>query len=89
MGTSRRCALLADEARSSLEAASTSPCQQALAALALPGGAVRTVQVWADGAQARLDSGVLFLARYQEGWRMTGAGCEPRPGEPYDCPVEA
>jgi hypothetical protein len=83
------CGLLADEARGSLESASTQPCDRALGALGLPDGAVVSVAVWGDDAQVHLDSGVLFLARYGSGWRITAAGCQPRQDMPYDCAVEA
>jgi hypothetical protein len=82
------CELLSDEARGSLEDASSRPCSQALAALQLPGGAVGPDQVWGGNAQVVLDSGVLFLAEFRAGWRVTAAGCASRPDQPYDCQVE-
>ena len=82
------CRLLSDEARSSLESASTRPCPEALAALELPTGRVGADEVWGRNAQIVLDSGVLFLADFRAGWRVTAAGCAPRPDQPYDCQVE-
>jgi hypothetical protein len=82
------CRLLSDEARSSLESASTRPCPEALAALQLPAGRVGGDQVWGRNAQIVLDSGVLFLADFRAGWRVTAAGCTPRPDQPYDCQAE-
>ena len=81
------CALLTQQARGNLEAASAEPCVQALPALDLPAGGVRSVEVWGGNAQVRLDTGVLFLARFRAGWQVTGAGCRPRPDLPYDCAV--
>jgi hypothetical protein len=83
------CALLTQEARGNLETASAEPCAQALPALDLPAGGVRSVEVWGGNAQVRLDSDVLFLARFSTGWQVTGAGCRPRPELPYDCAVRA
>jgi len=82
------CELLSDEARGNLEAASGRPCATALTGLELPNGSVSSLEVWGDNAQARLTSGVLFLAMFSTGWKVTAAGCEPRPDMPYDCTVE-
>nr|WP_294697148.1 hypothetical protein [uncultured Friedmanniella sp.] len=46
------------------------------------------MQVWGDNAQVRTSSGVLFLAKFSSGWKLTGVGCRPRPERPYDCTVE-
>ena len=82
------CALLSPAARANLEQASARSCPEALAALPLPAGATRSVEVWGGGAQVRLDAGALFLARFADGWRITAAGCTPRSDQPYDCLVE-
>ena len=82
------CALLTRQARGNLESASAEPCARTLPALDLPAGSVRSVEVWGGNAQVRLDSGVLFLARFRTGWQVTGAGCQPRPDLPYDCAVQ-
>lgn len=83
------CALLSDEARARLESASARPCSEALAALALPANPVQSTQVWGGEAQARVGAQVLFLAEFRSGWRVTGAGCTPRPDQPYSCTVRA
>ena len=82
------CQLLSDEARGNLEPAAGRPCPAALMSLDLPPGSVRSVEVWGDNALVRLEAGVLFLARFQAGWKVTGAGCVPRAEMPYDCDVE-
>jgi hypothetical protein len=82
------CQLLSDEARINLESGSGRTCEQAIARLRLPSGQVRSLQVWGGNSQLRLDSGVLFLAQFKTGWKVTGAGCRPRPDQPYDCDVE-
>jgi hypothetical protein len=83
------CGLLSDEARARLESASAHPCAEALLALPLPADDVRSTEVWGGEAQARLRSEVLFLAELKDGWRVTGAGCLPRPDQPYACRVRA
>jgi len=83
------CRLLSDEARHRLEMASTRPCPAALAALSLPAGQARSIETWGGNSQVRLDGSVLFLAEFRAGWRVTAAGCTPRPDQPYDCVVAA
>ena len=85
---SAACQLLSAEARGNLESAAALPCPRALPRLDLPTGAVRSLQVWGDNAQVHLDSAALFLAEFSAGWKVTGAGCQPRPEMPYDCDVE-
>jgi hypothetical protein len=64
-------------------------CAQALAGLKLgPGGAVTSVSVWGDEAQVRLAGDTLFLHRFDDGWRIKAAGCEPVRDLPYECEVE-
>ena len=82
------CRLLSEETRNSLESASTRPCPVALAALKLPTGAVRSTEVWGGNGQIQLQSGTLFLAQFDTGWRITAAGCTPRPDRPYDCDLK-
>lgn len=81
------CALLVPEARNNLEA--TKACDQALLELDLPGGAIRSVEVWSGEAQVRVAQDTLFLSRFPTGWRVSAAGCQKRTGQPYDCDVEA
>ncbi|GAA4113279.1 hypothetical protein GCM10022415_08520 [Knoellia locipacati] len=48
-----------------------------------------TIQVYGRDAMVRWADQTLFLARFDDGWRVTAAGCKPR-GEdlPYDCTIE-
>jgi hypothetical protein len=85
--TGTACRLLSDEARHRLESSSGQPCVQALARLDLPTGGVRSLQVWGGNSQVLLDPGVLFLAEFRTGWKVTAAGCRPRQDRPYDCLV--
>jgi len=82
------CQLFSEEARGNLESASGQPCSAALADWHLPTGTASSIEVWGDNAQVRLETGVLFLAKFRAGWKVTAAGCEPRPDMPYDGAVE-
>ena len=84
----KACAALAPRAAKSLES-DGSDCGDAIDKLGLSGGTVNEVQVWGDRAQVRLTTDTVFLARFPQGWRLTAAGCEPRPAGPYECDVEA
>lgn len=74
------CALLSTSARQTLESGSRKPCRNALPALGLPRGAARSIQVWGDNAQVRLTSSVVFLARFDTGWKVTRRGLPGAPG---------
>ncbi|MFI9009305.1 hypothetical protein ACIGNX_18955 [Actinosynnema sp. NPDC053489] len=73
----RACELLTERAREGVECSS----------LDVPGGAVRTVEVWGDAAQVRTSDDVLFLREPAAGWRVSGAGCRSREERPYECEV--
>lgn len=52
-------------------------------------GTEPTVEVYGRDAMVRWGSSTLFLARFDDGWLVTAAGCEPRGADlPYDCSVE-
>ncbi|MGW6707704.1 hypothetical protein ACWGDE_22830 [Streptomyces sp. NPDC054956] len=86
--TTRMCGALAPSTREELE--SDGPCDRALTELKLPPNAGRAERVDVYGAQARVvfagDS--VFLASFPEGWKITAAGCTPRPGRPYRCELK-
>ncbi|NUR84539.1 MAG: hypothetical protein HOY71_10680 [Nonomuraea sp.] len=64
-------------------------CGQALSDVKLGnGGQVTEVNVWGDEAQVRLAGDTLFLHRYDDGWRVKAAGCQPVHDQPYECEVE-
>ncbi|GLW11429.1 hypothetical protein Misp01_65570 [Microtetraspora sp. NBRC 13810] len=81
------CALLAPRAEQRL-AEEHGSCAHGVLALGLRGGTVRGVSVWGGEAQVRMTEDTVFLHEYPAGWRIRGAGCEPRPPAPYDCEVE-
>ncbi|MFC7491026.1 MULTISPECIES: hypothetical protein [unclassified Knoellia] len=59
------------------------------AAASAPDGDALDVEVYGRDAIARSGDKAIFLARFDDGWRVTAAGCTPR-GEdlPYDCTIE-
>ncbi|MFI6417256.1 hypothetical protein ACIBG6_07565 [Streptomyces sp. NPDC050842] len=82
------CELLAPESREQLEEDEKRPCEQALAAQELPrGGGLRSVDVYGRQALLRLHDETLFLSQFDDGWRVTAAGCVREPGvdTPYRC----
>lgn len=81
------CELLSPQVRDTLESASGKSCAPALKAIELPAGQVRDAVVWGDAAKVRTAGDTLFLRELAAGWRITGAGCEPRGERPYDCEV--
>lgn len=86
------CALLAPATRHQLESQAETSCPAALRAEALPGGGrVEATEVAGHSAQVRMSGDTIFLALFDEGWRVTAAGCERTssdPQEPYECAVE-
>lgn len=73
----RACGLLTEQARENADCA----------ALEVPGGPVEQVEVWGDAARVRTAGDVLFLRELAVGWRVSGAGCEPRGDRPHECEV--
>jgi len=46
-------------------------------------------QVYGRDALVRLGDEVVFLSRFDDGWRVTAAGCASRgDDQPYDCDIE-
>jgi hypothetical protein len=81
----RACGMLSPSAASSLG----DDCESGLQEASLPTGA-RPVRTEVHGEQAQVVFGqdVLFLGLFPGGWKVVAAGCEPRPGQPYDCDVD-
>ena len=86
---SSACDLLAPQTRVQLEDSSEMSCAEALPQQDLPAaGSVRRVEVYGKDAVVHLEKDTLFLARFDDGWRVTAAGCTPNGDRPYDCDVE-
>jgi hypothetical protein len=84
------CSLLAPATREELES-SEGPCVTAIADAGLPGGhgPAESVDVYGKDALVKTGSDALFLALFDDGWRVTAAGCTPVADGPYDCTLEA
>lgn len=83
------CAALAPGTRDEVEESEKKACVDAIGAQELPaGGAVSGVDVYGRQARAVLVSDTLFLSEFADGWKIVAAGCEPRPGRPYQCSVK-
>ena len=84
----RACELLAPGTIEELES-TDGPCEQSLPESDLPAAArARHVDVFGKRAMVELDADVMFLAHFDDGWRVVAAGCTPRPERPYDCSVK-
>lgn len=84
----KACDLLSGHTRDDLEKQSKKACTEALGEADLPDpSALQSVEVFGHDARVLLGSDTVFLARYQEGWKVTAAGCKPGSSddEPYDC----
>jgi hypothetical protein len=91
----RACAALALAAAEAVAEDEDTTCADALtsgdvgaglsarAAGAVPGEA----RVAGRQAQVHVGTDTVFLARSGSGWAVTAAGCDARPGRPYDCQV--
>jgi len=82
------CDLLSDEVQERL-AESGDSCETAVMEAGIPDtGRVVEVKVYGTAAQVRYDDDVVFLGDFQDGWKVTAAGCSPKAGAPYDCQVQ-
>ena len=81
------CALLAPGTVTELEQATGSCARGVTAAHLSDGGRVRDVEVYGLDAIVRLDDDTVFVARFDDGWRVTAAGCTPRGDGPYECDI--
>ena len=86
------CERLAPETRKTLEQDSGGSCETALGELSVVGGGTaEAVAVAGHAAQVRYGDDTVFLGLFDDGWRVTAAGCErvsDDRSEPYDCDVE-
>lgn len=83
------CALLAPATRASLERDAQAPCGDALLDEELPpAGDDPEPQVFGTSAQVRSRTDTVFLGLFDDGWRVTAAGCAAAGDRPYECAVE-
>jgi hypothetical protein len=86
---SQACALLAPRTLAELEKSERMSCDRAVIEERLSAGdTVQRVDVYGDQARVVLTGDTLFLAHFPSGWKVTAAGCTPRPEQPYDCTVK-
>jgi hypothetical protein len=81
--TAEACELLAPRALADLQG----QCDQQLAESEITPSPVSSVEAWGDNAIAHTNSGAVFLHRFDQGWLVTGAGCQPQADQPYECAV--
>jgi hypothetical protein len=83
------CEELTDSAEARLATSRGVPCEEAIRELELQPGRVRSATVSITAAQVDLvEGGSFFLDETSQGWKVSAAGCQPRPGQPYDCELE-
>ena len=83
------CTWLAPQTRQELEDTS-GPCLQAIQEADLPGaGRVLEAEVYGLDAMVRMEHDTVFLALFDNGWRVTAAGCSPEePDRPFTCEIK-
>ena len=83
------CDILAPSVRSELEQSTGDPCERAvLDEAVVPDGPAGQVEVYGLSAQVRLPGDTVFLTRFDDGWHVSAASCEPTPRDVYDCRVK-
>ncbi|MGK5448184.1 hypothetical protein [Streptomyces radiopugnans] len=83
------CAVLARETKQELERSERTTCDEAVVKQQLATiGPVRETDVHGRQAMVKLKGDTLFLSEMTGGWKITAAGCTPRPGQPYQCQVK-
>jgi len=86
------CELLAPDTRKRLAEQADGDCASGLQEAGLQGpSAVEAVTVAALSARVRMSGQAVFLARFDDGWRVTAAGCTRSSDDeavPYDCELE-
>lgn len=86
------CALLAPKTRQELESEQHASCDSAIGAVDLPeGGAVVRSEIAGHSGQVVLRDDTIFLSLFDDGWKITAAGCRPQDAShelPYDCSVK-
>lgn len=87
--TAAMCAALAPGTREELEDREHTGCERAVGGLGLPtGGQLRRIDVFGQQAREVLEADTVFLSAFPDGWKITAAACEPRPGMPYRCDLK-
>ena len=83
------CNLLAPRTRSEVEQSAGKPCAKAILEEDLPeAGAPTGSSAYGTMGQVRFTDDTLFMAEFESGWRVTAAGCAPKPHAAYECAVQ-
>lgn len=82
------CALLAPATVEELEQSSGGRCAETVLEEAVAAGDRVEVSTFGTMSQVRYSDDVVFLARFDDGWRVVAAGCTARRGAPYSCGIE-
>jgi hypothetical protein len=83
------CGLLAPRTVQEVEQSAQAPCPKGLTDANVPGAStVTATDVYGSNARVVLSGDTVFLARFGRQWKVTAAGCKPKPDLPYDCDVK-
>jgi hypothetical protein len=82
------CSLLAPATVEELERSSGAPCADAVLEEAAVTGERVGVSTFGAMSQVRYAEDVVFLARFDAGWRVVAAGCVAERGGLYACGIE-
>jgi hypothetical protein len=84
------CEQLSEEAQSTIEQQERQPCERAILALELSPSTPADAEVAITSAVVATEEGdTVFLDQTSQGWRISAAGCDEVPGQPYDCELES
>jgi hypothetical protein len=84
----RACALLAPATVEELEQSSGETCAKAVLEEGVDAGARKASSTFGSMSQVGYAEDVVFLAEFDDGWRVVAASCTPRRGGPYDCAIQ-
>ena len=82
------CAVLAPATFEELEQSSGSTCAGAVIEDAVDAGPQAGSNTFGSMSQVRYANDVVFLAEFDDGWRVVAAACTPRIDGPYDCAIQ-
>lgn len=81
------CAVLAPTTVSELVQATKKPCAEAVLEEARKAGPRLEASTFGTMSQVRYRDDVLFVTRFESGWRVLAASCTAKAGDPYDCQI--
>jgi hypothetical protein len=84
----RACSLLAPATVEELEQSAGADCAAVVLEEAQPAGERVRVSTFGTMSQVRYADDVLFLSRFDAGWRVVAAACDGQRGGLYSCEIE-